>query len=290
MGAGVAAVVGAGHDHHPWPPGGGERRLLLPRVPPPLAHLQRPAGRAGAPGARSQRGADHAGRRRGGRGRHGAPGPGTVPRGGRDGALCRGRPRVLRVPHPQFKRRSWPAPAPGPPVRRRGFGGGPGPRPQGDGQRPGHGPGGCHHPRRGARSGQLRARPRPQDRHRRLRRQGPGGRHQGPGRSPSGGHLRMGAPGLRRHRAGPSPTVRGADRCRLRVAGVVRQIRRVQPRRAGYRAAPVDVLAELCVSGRAPGPDWHYDVVALPEGSPVDPNEVAALAYARSSRTGAKVR
>ena len=58
----------------------------------------------------------------------------------------------------------------------------------------------------------------------------------------------------------------------------------------GYRAAPVDLLAELCVSGRAPGPDWHYDVVALPEGSPVDPNEVAALAYARSSRTGAKVR
>lgn len=53
----------------------------------------------------------------------------------------------------------------------------------------------------------------------------------------------------------------------------------------GYRAGPVDVLAELCVSGRARDPDWHYDVVALPEGSPIRPAEMATLDYARSSRS-----
>jgi FkbM family methyltransferase len=53
----------------------------------------------------------------------------------------------------------------------------------------------------------------------------------------------------------------------------------------GYRPAQVDVLAELCVSGRAPGPDWHYDVVALPAGSPIEPAEMAALTFARSSRS-----
>lgn len=52
----------------------------------------------------------------------------------------------------------------------------------------------------------------------------------------------------------------------------------------GYRPGPVDVLAELCVSGRAPGPDWHYDVVALPEGSPIDPADMAALSHARRAR------
>ena len=44
------------------------------------------------------------------------------------------------------------------------------------------------------------------------------------------------------------------------------------------------MLTELCVSGRVPGPDWHYDVVALPEGSAIDPTEMAGLSYARSSR------
>lgn len=52
----------------------------------------------------------------------------------------------------------------------------------------------------------------------------------------------------------------------------------------GYRQAQVDVLAELCVSGRGPGPDWHYDVVALPEERAIDPAEMAALTFARSSR------
>lgn len=52
----------------------------------------------------------------------------------------------------------------------------------------------------------------------------------------------------------------------------------------GYHPAPVDVLAELCLSDRAPGPDWHYDVVALPDGSAVPPAELAALAHARRSR------
>ena len=52
----------------------------------------------------------------------------------------------------------------------------------------------------------------------------------------------------------------------------------------GHRRGPVEVLAELCVSDRAPGPDWHYDVVALPEGSTIEPTEMAALSYARSSR------
>jgi FkbM family methyltransferase len=53
----------------------------------------------------------------------------------------------------------------------------------------------------------------------------------------------------------------------------------------GYRAGPVDVLAELCVSGRGPGPDWHYDVVALPEGSSIRPAEMAALEHARAARS-----
>ena len=53
----------------------------------------------------------------------------------------------------------------------------------------------------------------------------------------------------------------------------------------GYRRAEVEVLAELCVSGRGPGPDWHYDVVALPGGSPIEPAAMAALGHARSSRS-----
>lgn len=48
----------------------------------------------------------------------------------------------------------------------------------------------------------------------------------------------------------------------------------------GYRRGPVDVLAELCVAGRGPGPDWHYDVVALPDGSPIQPVGMAALGHA----------
>jgi FkbM family methyltransferase len=52
----------------------------------------------------------------------------------------------------------------------------------------------------------------------------------------------------------------------------------------GYRPDQVEVLAQLCVSRRAPGPDWHYDVVALPEGSPILPGEIAALSWARSRR------
>lgn len=53
----------------------------------------------------------------------------------------------------------------------------------------------------------------------------------------------------------------------------------------GYHPGPVDVLAQLCVSGRGPSPDWHYDVVALPDTSSIDPVDVAALGYARSSRS-----
>jgi FkbM family methyltransferase len=52
----------------------------------------------------------------------------------------------------------------------------------------------------------------------------------------------------------------------------------------GYRPSEVDIVADLCLSGRAPGPDWHYDVVALPEGSPIEPGGMAALTHARSSR------
>ncbi len=53
----------------------------------------------------------------------------------------------------------------------------------------------------------------------------------------------------------------------------------------GYHPGSVDVLAELCASGRGPIPDWHYDVVALPESSPIDPVDVAALDYARFARS-----
>jgi FkbM family methyltransferase len=51
-----------------------------------------------------------------------------------------------------------------------------------------------------------------------------------------------------------------------------------------YRQSAIDVLADLCLSGRGPGPDWHYDVVALPPGRSIDPTEMAALTYARKSR------
>ena len=54
----------------------------------------------------------------------------------------------------------------------------------------------------------------------------------------------------------------------------------------GYRPSEVDVLADLCVSDRAPGPDWHYDVVALPEGGGIDPTELAALTFARAAHAG----
>lgn len=52
----------------------------------------------------------------------------------------------------------------------------------------------------------------------------------------------------------------------------------------GYQRGPVDVLAEVCVSGRGPGPDWHYDVVALPAGSAIDPAALAGLEFARNRR------
>lgn len=52
-----------------------------------------------------------------------------------------------------------------------------------------------------------------------------------------------------------------------------------------YHAGAVDVLAELCLSGRGPGPDWHYDVVAVPPGSGVQPVALAALAHARAARS-----
>lgn len=56
----------------------------------------------------------------------------------------------------------------------------------------------------------------------------------------------------------------------------------------GYQPASVDILAELCMSGRGPGPDWHYDVVALPAGSPIQPAEMASLDFARSRRASSR--
>lgn len=48
----------------------------------------------------------------------------------------------------------------------------------------------------------------------------------------------------------------------------------------GYQLGSVEILAELCISDRAPAPDWHYDVVALPAGSAIEPAKMAALEYA----------
>ena len=43
-------------------------------------------------------------------------------------------------------------------------------------------------------------------------------------------------------------------------------------------------LADLCLTGRGPRPDWHYDVVALPKRLEAAKEAVAALHYARESR------
>lgn len=53
----------------------------------------------------------------------------------------------------------------------------------------------------------------------------------------------------------------------------------------GYQPAPVRVLGDVCLSGSAPGPDWHYDVVALPEALAIDPGRLASLRFARDSRS-----
>ena len=53
----------------------------------------------------------------------------------------------------------------------------------------------------------------------------------------------------------------------------------------GYHAEAVEALAGLCLSGRGPAPDWHYDVVALPDSSAIAPTDMAALSYARKSRS-----
>lgn len=52
----------------------------------------------------------------------------------------------------------------------------------------------------------------------------------------------------------------------------------------GYHAEAVEVLAQLCLSGGGPAPDWHYDVVALPHGSHIEPVKLATLAHARTHR------
>jgi hypothetical protein len=52
----------------------------------------------------------------------------------------------------------------------------------------------------------------------------------------------------------------------------------------GYSRSKLQTLADMCLQGRGPDPDWHYDVVALPRGSTVDPAALAALRHARSAR------
>ncbi len=51
----------------------------------------------------------------------------------------------------------------------------------------------------------------------------------------------------------------------------------------GFDREAAALLAELCVSERAPGPDWHYDVVALPADGP-SPVDVASLVHAAATR------
>lgn len=53
-----------------------------------------------------------------------------------------------------------------------------------------------------------------------------------------------------------------------------------------YQAADVEVLGELCTSDRARDPDWHYDVIALPGASPLQPARLAALDHARRRPPG----
>jgi FkbM family methyltransferase len=49
----------------------------------------------------------------------------------------------------------------------------------------------------------------------------------------------------------------------------------------------LSALAKLCLDDLGPAPDWHYDVVALPPGSLLDPTELAAaVADGRWSRGG----
>lgn len=51
-----------------------------------------------------------------------------------------------------------------------------------------------------------------------------------------------------------------------------------------YQPRSVEMLAELCLSGDGPRPDWHYDIVALHEKSDISPTRVAGLRFARSHR------
>ena len=46
--------------------------------------------------------------------------------------------------------------------------------------------------------------------------------------------------------------------------------------------AAAALLAELCLESPA-YPDWHYDIIALPPGSPIAPRALAELAYARGA-------
>jgi FkbM family methyltransferase len=52
----------------------------------------------------------------------------------------------------------------------------------------------------------------------------------------------------------------------------------------GLELAPIERLARLCRESRTLI-DWHYDVVALPPGSGVDPVRLADLAFARRRRS-----
>lgn len=52
----------------------------------------------------------------------------------------------------------------------------------------------------------------------------------------------------------------------------------------GYQPTSTDALARLCLSGVGPRPDWHYDVVALPDTTAISLIELAGLRHARSGR------
>lgn len=45
----------------------------------------------------------------------------------------------------------------------------------------------------------------------------------------------------------------------------------------GYSREGVEATARVCRLGLGPRPDWHYDIVALSESSPVDPTSIAGL-------------
>lgn len=50
----------------------------------------------------------------------------------------------------------------------------------------------------------------------------------------------------------------------------------------GYEPTSTDALARVCLSGIGPRPDWHYDVVALPEATAISVSDLAGLGHARS--------